>query len=93
MNSFAENSETPILVAMANMVIRSHHQGVTSATHSLESCLGIALYDSEHGVGGLAHVMLPDSGMQVDEEKETRMDPRSSSLLNPATERVLVESI
>lgn len=30
-------------------------------TVGLGSCVGIALYDSVRGIGGLAHIMLPDS--------------------------------
>jgi chemotaxis protein CheD len=30
-------------------------------TVGLGSCIGIALYDSVRGIGGLAHIMLPDS--------------------------------
>jgi chemotaxis protein CheD len=30
-------------------------------TIGLGSCIGIALYDKQNGVGGLAHIMLPDS--------------------------------
>lgn len=30
-------------------------------TIGLGSCIGIALYDEKNGIGGLAHIMLPDS--------------------------------
>jgi chemotaxis protein CheD len=30
-------------------------------TYSLGSCVGVALYDRENRIGGLAHIMLPDS--------------------------------
>lgn len=30
-------------------------------TIGLGSCIGIALYDKVHSIGGLAHIMLPDS--------------------------------
>jgi len=36
-------------------------------THALGSCLGITVYDPVAHVGGLLHVMLPDSG--IDPEK------------------------
>jgi chemotaxis protein CheD len=39
-------------------------------THSLGSCLGITIYDPETHVGGLLHVMLPDSA--IDPEKAKR---------------------
>ena len=31
----------------------------------LGSCIGVALYDRRAGIGGLAHVMLPDSRGEV----------------------------
>lgn len=31
------------------------------ATYALGSCIGICLLDSAHKIGGLAHIMLPDS--------------------------------
>ena len=31
------------------------------ASFGLGSCVGVALYDDKHKIGGLAHVMLPDS--------------------------------
>lgn len=31
------------------------------ASYGLGSCVGVALYDNKHRIGGLAHVMLPDS--------------------------------
>lgn len=33
----------------------------TLVTHSLGSCLGLALYDPEAGIGGLLHAMMPVS--------------------------------
>lgn len=37
------------------------------AAHGLGSCLGIALYDPERGIGGLAHAMLPAPGRAGDD--------------------------
>jgi chemotaxis protein CheD len=34
----------------------------TIVTYALGSCVGVALYDEAAGVGGLAHIMLPESG-------------------------------
>lgn len=31
------------------------------ATYALGSCVGICLHDKTHNIGGLAHIMLPDS--------------------------------
>jgi chemotaxis protein CheD len=36
------------------------------ATYALGSCVGVALYDKEAKIGGLAHIMLPDSSMISD---------------------------
>lgn len=41
----------------------SRDRDMVLATHALGSCLGITLWDPEAGVGGLLHVMLPDSGL------------------------------
>jgi chemotaxis protein CheD len=37
------------------------HNPHTLASFGLGSCVGVALYDDKHKIGGLAHVMLPDS--------------------------------
>ncbi|ADQ67603.1 chemoreceptor glutamine deamidase CheD [Halogeometricum borinquense DSM 11551] len=41
----------------------------TLTTSGLGSCVGIALYDSQAGVGGLAHAMLPYADGDTDEAK------------------------
>ncbi|NLY51006.1 MAG: hypothetical protein GX062_08405, partial [Firmicutes bacterium] len=38
---------------------------VVLCTIGLGSCVGIALYDRETRVGGLAHIMLPQAGLRV----------------------------
>jgi chemotaxis protein CheD len=35
-------------------------------THALGSCIGVALYDTKTGVGGLLHYQLPDSAEHPD---------------------------
>ena len=40
--------------------------GGTIATIGLGSCVAIVLYDSQAGVGGMAHVLLPDEQMSRD---------------------------
>jgi chemotaxis protein CheD len=42
------------------------------ATYALGSCLGVALWDPVAGVGGLLHVMLPDSSL---DPKRARANP------------------
>ncbi len=48
-----------ILVGMADLKSGKKPHKIT--TLGLGSCIGIALYDSTTGIGGLAHIMLPDS--------------------------------
>lgn len=51
--------EKIIKVGMADLNVARNPDILT--TLGLGSCVGIALYDSEIKVGGLAHIMLPDS--------------------------------
>lgn len=55
-----------LVVGVADMVA-SNDPGAELVTYSLGSCLGIALYDAAKKVGGLLHLMLPDS--RIDETK------------------------
>ncbi|GHU41037.1 putative chemoreceptor glutamine deamidase CheD [Clostridia bacterium] len=48
-----------VKVGMADLNVCKHPDSIT--TLGLGSCVGIALYDPVSKVGGLAHVMLPDS--------------------------------
>ncbi len=48
-----------IKVGMADMAVCSGDDAVT--TLGLGSCIGIAIRDAVAGVGGLVHIMLPDS--------------------------------
>ncbi|MGN0131782.1 MAG: chemotaxis protein CheD [Lachnospiraceae bacterium] len=48
-----------VKVGMADLKICKSPDGVT--TLGLGSCVGIALRDPGTGIGGLAHIMLPDS--------------------------------
>ena len=48
-----------IKVGMADWKVCSGQDGVT--TLGLGSCVGIAIRDPGTGIGGLAHIMLPDS--------------------------------
>lgn len=49
-----------LVVGVADMVA-SNDASAEIVTYSLGSCLGITLYDPARKVGGLLHVMLPDS--------------------------------
>jgi len=48
-----------IKVGMADLNIAKAPDGLT--TLGLGSCVGICLWDTSSGFGGLAHIMLPDS--------------------------------
>src|SRR3954452_13315375 len=47
---------------MADCKVASH-AGEMLATFALGSCIGLSVYDSVAGVGGLLHYMLPDSSI------------------------------
>lgn len=57
--------EHRVVVGMAESVV-SNNPAVTLATYSLGSCIGISIYDPVAKVGGLAHIMLPDSQISPD---------------------------
>lgn len=52
------------VVGVADMAA-SNDAGAELLTYSLGSCLGITIYDAEKKVGGLLHVMLPDSKIDL----------------------------
>jgi chemotaxis protein CheD len=60
--------EHRVVVGMAELVV-SNNPSVTLATYSLGSCLGISIYDPVARVGGLVHVMLPDSSIAPDKAR------------------------
>lgn len=49
-----------IIVGVADMKV-SDDRGTILITHSLGSCIGVAIYDPGIKVGGLLHYMLPES--------------------------------
>lgn len=51
--------EEKIKVGMADLKVATEPDKLV--TFGLGSCVGIALYDSKTKIGGLAHIMLPDS--------------------------------
>lgn len=55
-----------IKVGMADLKLCIKPDGIT--TLGLGSCVGIAIRDTNNGIGGLAHIMLPDS-TQIRENK------------------------
>ena len=44
---------------------------VTLVTHSLGSCIGVAVYDPVAGVGGMLHYMLPEAQLNPEKAKTT----------------------
>jgi chemotaxis protein CheD len=57
-----------LVVGVADMVV-SNDPSAELVTYSLGSCLGITVYDPIKKVGGLLHIMLPDS--KIDPVKAT----------------------
>lgn len=53
-----------LIVGMAGMEV-SDDRNTQLVTYALGSCLGIAVYDPRAGVGGLLHVMMPDSAIDT----------------------------
>lgn len=57
--------EQKVVVGIADLAV-SNNQTLTLATYSLGSCIGVSIYDPIVKVGGLLHVMLPESKIDVD---------------------------
>lgn len=57
-----------ITVGTADMKV-SDDPGVTLVTHSLGSCIGLAVYDPVAKVGGMLHYMLPESELDTKKAK------------------------
>ena len=57
-------SERRVLEEVVNVGVAEYfvtHNPHVLASYGLGSCVGVALYDDKHKIGGLAHIMLPDS--------------------------------
>lgn len=57
------------IVGVAEMKI-ANASGDVLVTHALGSCLGISVYDPHSLVGGLLHVMLPQSSINPDKARD-----------------------
>lgn len=80
--------EQKVVVGIADLAV-SNNPTLTLATYSLGSCLGISIFDPVARVGGLLHVMLPES--RIDPDKAQRqpamfMDSGLPALLRAALE-------
>ena len=53
-----------LVVGMADMVV-SNDASAQLVTYSLGSCLGVTVYDPVRKLGGLLHLMLPDSSIDA----------------------------
>ena len=51
----------PELIKVGMADLKSGKSPDTIISYGLGSCVGIALYDAQTKIGGLAHIMLPDS--------------------------------
>jgi chemotaxis protein CheD len=58
-----------INVGVADMKV-SNDPDVTLVTHSLGSCIGLAVYDPAVRVGGILHYMLPESELDTNKARE-----------------------
>src|SRR3954471_7007169 len=51
-----------VVVGVGDMSV-SNNPSITLSTYALGSCIGVAVYDPGVKVGGLLHLMLPDSSI------------------------------
>jgi chemotaxis protein CheD len=58
-----------ITVGVGDLAV-SKDQGHEIVTHSLGSCLGVVIYDPLVKVGGLLHLMLPDSSLNLERARK-----------------------
>jgi chemotaxis protein CheD len=77
-----------VVVGVGDLAV-SNNPSVVLATYSLGSCLGVSIYDPVARVGGLLHIMLPDS--RIDPAKAARqpamfMDTGLPALLEAAAQ-------
>ncbi len=58
-----------ITVGVGDLAV-SNQKGYEIVTHSLGSCIGVLLHDPAVGVGGLLHLMLPESSLNPDRARQ-----------------------
>ena len=54
-----------VVIGVGDMAVSNNSQ-VTLSTYALGSCIGVVAYDSVAKVGGILHMMLPDSSISPD---------------------------
>ena len=57
-----------LVVDIADYAVSDDPQ-VTLVTHSLGSCIGVAIWDQDTQVGGMIHYMLPESSLSPEKAK------------------------
>lgn len=62
MSTLTANSNTSITVGIADCRVSSDANS-TLVTHALGSCIAVIIHDPVAGVGGLLHLMLPESSV------------------------------
>ena len=62
-----DNMNKSLVVNIADMRISNNPEDVL-VTYSLGSCVAIVLYDPYKKIGGMIHVMLPDSSIDKNPE-------------------------
>lgn len=57
-----------IIIGVGDLAV-SNQKGTELVTYSLGSCIAVLIHDTAAGVGGLLHLMLPDSNLNPDRAK------------------------
>jgi chemotaxis protein CheD len=70
MNPLSTENINVVRVGLADMVV-SNDPNTELVAQSLGSCLGIMIYDPVKKVGGLLHIMLPDSSIHKSKAEES----------------------
>lgn len=60
----------------------------TIATYALGSCVGTSIFDEKSGIGGLSHIMLPESAMVRKQDGANRMKFADTALVDMVDELV-----
>lgn len=77
---------TDVRVKVADYAVSNG--GAVLSTIGLGSCVAIALYDQATGIGGLAHVLLPNEGMSRDRSNRAKFSSTAVPLLIEEMRRI-----